>query len=268
MTLYGFCVSVKDMTTPHTGPSPENITPREILTQVVEEAALVYLGIKGFIAERRMDGAGDRMERMDHKDALYYQLGSLAIDPDPDALAPYVETATGLPPHTRSFAERFMDKRMEKRSWNEDLKAAERKKTVKAYGGQYAHTMGLGSTIDTANRVHASRMARRHGVISARELRGEESFVRGSVRALENSEQKRTRRELKGASNKNMRSARQPILTEWRELRRNGAIKGIKKHHLKAERFKSDANAIRSNKETRAQARDAARAAAATRTTP
>ncbi|CAN5656240.1 hypothetical protein BH23PAT2_BH23PAT2_05690 [soil metagenome] len=104
-------------------PSPEEQNQHQ--TNALQMA---YLGLRERIADRRMERAGEQMEQMDHKIALYSDLhGEQTGDTDN---APH-ETATGEPAVPRNIAEKLFSKYVSV----DPIRKAEAKRVEKVYGG-------------------------------------------------------------------------------------------------------------------------------------
>ncbi len=213
---------------------PEEQHKHELLARVGEELRLAYHGVLRNISERRMSMGGDRMETMDHKDALYADIGNIAAGQE----AVLTDTVSGQTARPRSFVERYMDKRLDKKNWRAELQASERKRTVAAYGGERSQTMRSDSLIDTFARKRVAGSVYRAGDMSAAELRLARADIQATPRAFENSEQRKTRRRADGAVNDLEKTAEQPVLSRWRGWRRGEAIKDIKRHHSRAEKHR------------------------------
>jgi hypothetical protein len=209
-------------------------------------------------SQRAMEKAANVMERMDHKDVLYRNLGQLATGTGGVAGANEVHRDPSKePPRPRTFIERFNDKRMEKKSWNRAYKAAERKNVVKAYGGkETANTMGIGARGSLAKRKSEARGARRRGEISAREQRQRQMQARGSLVTYENPRQRQTSRQLKDARGAAEKATRQPISRRWRNFRRERAIGKIQESHARAEQARQNIQGMGLSEQRQQQAFD------------
>jgi len=86
--------------------------------KTIESSQVAYHGLASAVAEKRMERSGSTMERMDHKHALYYDIGKRAlgaIDIEP------ASTVSNEPAKPRTWLERrgstYLDKKIDKRNF-------------------------------------------------------------------------------------------------------------------------------------------------------
>lgn len=173
-------------------------------------------------AQRQLERAGTRLEKMDHKDGLYDRLSTLASGGDePD---PFSTQANEARPMPRNGVERFLDKRLESRAHKKGYREAERRRVVKTYGGEASNTLGAGTKLTSQIRRSRAENEYRQGGLTAQELRQARFDIATSPARFSNPEQRRTRRRLEVSSRELERARNQPVLTRWRDLRRKRAI--------------------------------------------
>lgn len=197
----------------------------EIAAAVVDEAAISYYGLRARMAERREERARERTERLQHKAVLYEHLGSVAM-----GQASTVTEADGSTPQAKSWAERFMDRRAEKRDFKQDIQQIKRERTVKIYGGTQAEVTRFDSSADTFIRNQVANAAYRRGELTASELRTRKAQISGSINTYENSEQRKSRRKLEKADKRLDRATRQPVASRWRSFRQTRAEEAARRH--------------------------------------
>lgn len=186
--------------------------------------AAAFHGVRAAISQKRMEWAEDREERMDHKDTLYSSLGGVPMN-GIDA------TAAGVGDiRPRSYAERFMDKRQEKKEHEITQRAARQKRVNAAFGGPRANTTGFASKVDRLQRKNEVRSRYRAGDLTAAEMRLEKNLVIANPLVAENQTQRKARRVLGRADKELDTITRQPVLRRWRNWRRNEAIKDQRRH--------------------------------------
>lgn len=216
----------------------------ELSGRVIEAGRVAFHGLSSIIAQRRMERAGSTMERMDHKEALYKNMGEVATGNRP------TESHMGKKPKPRTFAERFMDKRADKRAFKRAYQDAAHARTRKNFGGkEKVDTMGVRTKIADQQRRQDVKRQYRQGDITATERRVSLTAIKGTPTAFESSAQRRARRAKEKSVKKLEKTARQKHLTNWRARRREKAIESIKKNHHRAEYHKARAESIRTGNE-------------------
>ena len=198
-----------------------------------------YYGLRAAISRRSMRKAGDRLERMDHKDALYSDMAQIALRRH---LSTPPETATGEQARPRTFAERFLDRRADKRQEEADRARTYAYRTEKIYGPK-DQLPGLTKKQRKQQQAQVSRLTRR-GELTAREARIEKLKIGAKPVKLGYEEHKRTSSALNKTSSRLERTVNQPILSRWRNFRRQRAIGRIKDSHRDAEEYESIKRAI------------------------
>jgi hypothetical protein len=207
----------------------------------------------------RMEKAGSVMERMDHKDALYYDLGYLALMPKDDLERetefrglrtydhnlhnPESETAGGEVPRPRTRAERRMDKRIQKKRVKMLHRQADLLQKEKIYGRQVVGKPNYATKYEKIEQRDIQEQRYRDGEISRPELEVELAKINAKKTPVQRREIEKMRsngtpfregvQELE--RNTERASIGQPILSRWRDMRRSRAIEKIKKNHHKAE---------------------------------
>ncbi|MCA9331781.1 hypothetical protein KC968_02465 [Candidatus Saccharibacteria bacterium] len=236
----------------------ENLQNHEVTSTVIEQIQLAHHGVTAWVAQKRMERAGNRMERMDHKSALYNDMANSVngIEATP------TETALGQPAKPRTFIERHMDKKLEGKLWKAELKKAETKREVSQFGNK-----GFTQTRRRdRKRVQENRETRGRKIAEAAQKRQIDSdFILGNIsreerlsrlsdiepmsRKIENKRVRSLKRQGSRIDKSVVRSANQPVLSRWRNRRRENAIESIKKHHHRAEHHKAKAQSIRTGED-------------------
>lgn len=107
-------------------PNTQDVDPTVTIDQDGESAIQInpihamYLGVRSAISMRRMERAGERMAKFDHKMALYS-----GLDNRENSDGEVHPTPTGEPAQPQSRIE-----------WNMAIRSAERKRVKKVYGGE------------------------------------------------------------------------------------------------------------------------------------
>lgn len=201
--------------------NPSLIAERTV--ELAKESAVigqvVYYGLRAAIANKRGEWADNRTQKMEHKQQLYTELGARAMTGNPS------ESPTVRP---RTIAERFMDKRLEKRNWELQMAESRRKQVISSFGGQ-------------RNLPGSSRAARsdakssyRSGEITAQDLRSDLRLADMQRPLLETHAQKKSREKVTLSQSAMGRSANQPILSRWRGWRHNEATKDSARHNARS----------------------------------
>lgn len=229
---------------------------RDLIIKPLTHGAIAVEGLRARISSRREGSAGDRMERMEHKDALYNDLGALAIT-GKRTVSP---TASGREAMPRNFLERFIDKRMENRSYKKSFAAVEVYRAQKVFGDP-----GINSGLTRSERRNgklgltpAERIARpelvgtralnesaRKGQITARERRQITNRI-GAVKVNHGALSHKLAGEQIAKTSKSLkRATTQPVSTIWRAARRNIAVEDIQQHHAKANKHRERQKKLR-----------------------
>lgn len=189
--------------------------------------AEAYHGIRAFVSQKRMELAGNRMERMDHKNALYTD----SVESLQSSNFVPAETANGQPARPRNIVERFMDRRIERKDWKAGMKRAQRKMEEKQFGSRYTSTLGVKSRLEDAGRRHDVGKLYRDGYISADERRRTRSHMNATPARHMNRRMRNLLDDEASSHQRAVNAADQPVLYRWRNWRRERAIGSIKKHH-------------------------------------
>lgn len=220
---------------------PEHLRPNPVELQFGPETGAIsfdalteaYHGVRAFISQKRMERAGNRMERMDHKDALYDDLGEMAVTRRREPETP-ANTANGERVMPRTFAERWMDRKIDKRGLKKSVADTYAYRARKIYGAEDDPNAGLDKTQKRLRRAGVSYSAHK-GRLTTTEARVKKHEI-GATRVRHGKDMhKQTRIGVEKTGRKLDRSVDQPILSYWRNWRRNRAIESIKKHHHNAQ---------------------------------
>lgn len=234
----------------------------EVISMTVNAGRVAYHEKRAGISQKRMEMAGSRLDRMDHKDLLYGERGELydvlswaarapfrIVHRDPlDTIAPNI-IKPGNP------LERFMIHRLERKLTKQELSIAERKRTNTAFGGPKAETIRLLPRIlTTAGRSEIGRRTRtERGYWSAddpdpRRRRNALNTAKAEPAHSEKPRQKKERKKVEQRTDEYITASVQPKLRRFRRLRRDGkivrgeryggAINDIKRHHHRAEKHR------------------------------
>lgn len=223
----------------------------EIAKDAVDIAKLTYHGVRIAVAEALVKRGGTTMERMDHKNALYSDIGNLALGID----APPTPTADGQPAKPRTMFERIMEKRLNARSWNSELKEAQKNMEIRQFGnGGATRSTGREVARQNSNKRKEINQQYRSGLINARQRQVALAERAANPIKVENFRVKRIKGQERYAHKDVTVAAEQPILSRWRKLRRGslidengnrdgykygGAINRIQTQHAKAEKHRA-----------------------------
>lgn len=195
--------------------TPTDVLPNtEVREMEFEESTPIILGIKKRLHEIRLERATETVEKIDRKDKLYEHLGSTVLGQT---------TETDNSPKPKTWAERLVDGHMEKVALKKAVKAAERKFTVKAFGGEQSEIISTNTSVSNLYRKHKVNSAYRAGDLTAREKLLAKTEIQATPRGYENPEQRKSRRGVASSTKRLNRAASQPILSRWREVRGNRA---------------------------------------------
>ena len=185
-------------------------------------------------AGRSEEKAAEVMEKMDHKNVLYRNLGDIATG----GAGTELHRDPQSPPHPRSFAERLLDKRVDKKAQKHAKAITNQAHAAKTFG----EADELPGTSKTERVVaKASIMRRRHsGQLSAREARMAKISTDAEELKLGKKMHKRRYRKLngkiRGAAGKAKRSVWPARATRRiRSPRKDRAIGRIQEAHARAE---------------------------------
>lgn len=252
-----------------------------------KEIQIALLGLKARFHEWRRDRAGDTMENMDHKNALYsdyghaYTTGSRVelgertitetassddwIFPDgknrPDSAE--AQGATG-----RSVFERYKISRLEKKRNKLKLTRDKRKFHEKAFhiyetqnpsfrddsrpvlevmDSSPIGVNSLTSRFESKSRQAGIDVGYYKGNSTPEERRRAKNLAKINRPTKETKGQRKHRKREERAIKGLVRTAEQPVLTRWRNIRRNRSIDRIKSQHSKAEESRQKIETLRNN---------------------
>lgn len=191
----------------------------ELAKESVFIGQIAYHGLRAAIASKRGEWAENRVQKMEHKQQLYTEIGT-RVSAGNTSEPPTVR------PHT--IVERFMDKRLEKRNWELQMVESRRKQVVSAFGGQRNLP---GSSRAARSAVKSSY---RRGEITAQALRSGLRSADMERPLLETHVQKKSRKKVTKSHAALSRSANQPILSRWRSWRHNEATKDSARHNTRS----------------------------------
>lgn len=241
----------------------------EIAEIALVSSRVALQGLKTHITESRYERAVDTMERMDHKDALYEHLGTIALGRDTGSTLDKAGNPRGdvvnkvgrnigtstvpseesgvihrdrpipqadgspdkiVPIKSRSLFERMADRRINKRA----------EKYQKAVDEEFLTRLISGGTANVGYdkrgaRKQRERAARRQGKaagLSAAEIQRNVIRSRTQIQRGESGMQSQSRKEVNKRTRRLERVSRnQPLLSRWRGQRQKNAIGTIKKTH-------------------------------------
>lgn len=227
-------------------PEPEDQQRFEGLQNIKQELSIAYHGVMAFIARRRMQHAGNLMEKMDHKDALYSDVGAFAMN----GIRTESPTATGNPAMPINTLERHVARRAHKISRHRSEAITQKARANKVFGTREE----LPGMNKRERRITKMGLKRRQGGIGAAQdgqlLPGEYVKERTKVDAtrLKFGEKEHIRRDVVlGRSERKLRrqGAVLGLSSRWHSLRRNNAISRIKKNYRSAEKHNAARNNLR-----------------------
>ncbi len=216
-----------------------------------EQSRIDELNSRILASQSAIDSSREVIDRMDHKDELYGHLGDVATGAIVEEPQEVVKDVLGRKQFdsdgnlvktpgrtniedegtsTRTIPERIMARRLESKRWKREVEQADRDITVKAFGGEKSNSMSLSSRAKGRVEVARHDIDQITGNVSPREARLKKIESRANTPMGENAEQKRTRNASKRVIKRTGRAARQPILSRWRDGRRNRANSRVEKH--------------------------------------
>jgi|GEM_PF-1870162 len=252
------------------------------LGSLATRIVLGYHRAAGIVATARRNTAGERLENMDHKNALYHDLGtkyatggqyklgkrdiSETADPDdwsfPDGRGS-PKSAYPNGPNPRSIPEKIRTSHMERQRHKLGVVRKQRENYEKAFHifetqdprfrkiGTPTLEIRPSTPFDTSsNMARLAGRARRtglhfnyykHDALSPEERRALLNLSKANrpphtQQPLESRGQEKHRKSEEKAVRSVRRQVEQPILSRWRNWRRERAIQAIKRHHRNAER--------------------------------
>jgi len=210
----------------------------EGLRWVGEELSLAYHGARAFVTERRRSFSGSRMEKMEHKDALYSGLGGIAINGKRSS----DDTASGELARPRTVVERMMDQRIDKRRLKQSRAETYAYRAEKIFGpkGSAPERTQRQRKIATRAILHDQLDGRK----TAREARVAATEIAAEKLNYGEGMHKRTSHQLDVRNRQLNRSASHPTIARWRDSRRRESIADIKRHHLRAEGHRAEQDRV------------------------
>lgn len=256
-------------------PNPEKQQQDEVRAHFVDTAKLAFHGIVANLATKLEDRAARRMERMEHKDALYADIGHLALHGTSESFKPSA-TPTGEPARPRTWVERLRDKRLDKKAQALEDKRREalflegvykgirppsgteqkeRRKTHRQEIKQVKSDYKAG--IITAEQLRVARTALKStsesigdlydkyktGELSEADFKKAVEKTKSTVR--ERPTQRKARKKYERARRKLEKKVTSMSTSRWRTMRRNRAIGHIKRYHARAERARDSGAKLR-----------------------
>lgn len=207
----------------------------EIKDVIVDEASFVYHGLKAAIADKRAEWAGNRMEKMEHKDALYTDLGNLAIRGERTVS----DTASGNTAMPRTRVERFMDRRLSRQSEKKRLADYDQAITMKYFG--FEGNLSSKTKKDKRQELRQIKRQQKRGELLASEALDKAQRTRAEHKRLGKDMFVNARsRQIRKAENLEDMT-KQPVLSRWRNWRRNEAIKDVQRHRRRANKHNEKA---------------------------
>lgn len=221
----------------------------EVAQLAIINAQVAVQGLRNLITEKRYDSAVDTMERMDHKDALYQHIGITALGiespelfdkigrPLGTMMLPTTESDVvhrdrdGKNPQARTIIERTVDKKVDKKVQKLSRARNEEFLTRTIYGGK-SHA-GYESNRSQKKRMRAVRKQGKKDGLSAAKIRENVSKSRLEENRPETSMQTQTKRELAKQTKYVERAINQPLLSRWRNERRERAKGRIKQNYIR-----------------------------------
>jgi len=224
--------------TPELDPSPESMG----------RIQAAYHDVRATIARRGMDRAGATMERMDHKDALYADIGSMVLtgelsgDIDTSGEKQAAETVSGRPAKPRTLYEKFIDSRIDRKLQKKQDADILMYRKNKIFGN--SHTMEGVSTKTKKDQNRKVNHLRPRGHLTAREARIEKNKINAQPMRLGQEMHNRMTKTSDKANRKLKNALDSPAAAHRRNRRREKAIERIKKYHRKAEEHRSAASRV------------------------
>lgn len=235
--------------------------------------AAAYHGIIRNIAQARMNRAANVMERMDHKEALYSDLGHVALTGEervviipqnvpsipnfmaqttgPNGRMPRMRaneadlrrgefvasaTASGIPARPRTFGERWMERRIDKRALKKDIAKIYDRRNSKIYGTNDVSQLEGSTKWDKRARIARVTADKYRGNLSPAEARAERNAIGAERPKLGQQSVKWSNNQVHKTDRKLHRGADQPILSRWRSRRHRRAVNRIQSSYYRIQR--------------------------------
>lgn len=221
----------------------------EVLSQGIDRAKLAVHGIAGTLRTWQRNRAAERMERLDHQEALYSDARGSVAHGD---LGHVAETASGEQARPRTIRQSMTERRADKRALERDIA------DLYAYRAERNSRPGM----TERQKTHA-KMSLDRSNMSAREIREASTRIDASPRALGVTGMKYAKKRQRKQEHLLQESTGGIKGAEGRILKRGNAIEAIKKHHHKANRHRDAILEIRSaqaQREAERRIREAAEA--------
>jgi len=205
---------------------------------IVDQGLVAFRGIRAALSRKRMEQAAGRMETMDHKDALYADLGSLAVTGNRTVS----ETATSRPAMPRALTEQFVDKKLDKRAIKRQNAELYSYRARKIFGAK-EDLVGLNKHERRQQKTEIQHQKDR-GEITASEARVQSMEIDTAPPKFGEKFHKLTSKQERRANRRLNRALRQPVSKKWRSWRRSEAIKDVGRHQRNAEKHETRRDAI------------------------
>lgn len=229
--------------TPVLMPPPEVVDNSALINDMQEKSSKA--GRLSLRYNNRMERAGTTMERMDHKDALYSDLGFLALGESVTQQDYPAITAAGERAKPRSVFERRVDRRINKRKVNMLHKQAEVQQKTEIYG---EHVRGSENHATKLEKIQQKRQAKKlykNGDITKSEYDLEKAKINAKRIPVQKTKRRLKNMRANFREDRLRRSVEQPVLSRWREGKRNRSIGRIKKNYYKADSHRQEAERLR-----------------------
>jgi hypothetical protein len=238
---------------------------QEDLSRAIDPAAIVVSGVRGWVARKKMERAGNRMEKMEHKLALYGHIGEVATQGSSSILERNGAKRTIGEPHARSFIERHMDKKVNEKDRKQFAAKLYYERDRRNSGTYKSNLVGNVSKSATNARKRDINKSYKAGNMSASqrnlELLQADSSPNSS-QFIETNYQRRVRNKLNSSTLQERKIAEQTFMQAHRTKAQARSVSKIQKYHAKAEKFadlKQQAQIRRQDRKLDRAARRAAR---------
>lgn len=247
---------------------------QEKAVDALDLSKIAVHGLSGAIARKKLERAGSRMERMEHKIALYGYMGEVALRGSSDIVERNSALEAMVAPRSRTVVERYMDTRLDRRREKQSLKELDLYRHEKIYGtekdpkkimenvrnGNFtaSDTYRSGTVRRSVN--HALDSSKRNGIIrdqfknnemTAREYRLAQLEIKANPKAFESPYLRKIRKSNERSVKNVDRSVEQPRLSKWRNMRMNRAINSIQANYLKAQKHAELSDEARNRRKLR-----------------
>jgi hypothetical protein len=209
---------------------------QEAARSIPNELVIAYHGIRASIADKRMNFSGRRMEKMDHKNALYADMSAKVKM----TKQPASKTASGKPAVPRTNAERAMDSRLEKKRFKKSVADTYIYRAERVFGNDPNRTRP--NAAEKRKQRHEVRDSYERGEIFARDRDDKLADIEAQTPLLGELMTKQARKKHRRAQNSLNRADRQPVLSRWRASRQKESVRDIKRHHARAEKHRTKIN--------------------------